>query len=63
MGQSLVQLPTAAGTHTPTPLKMLKLYEAQGTGDPGAVGLADLMNHFMQTILQGIPGSAGNAPV
>jgi hypothetical protein len=62
MGQSLVKLPTAAHAQTPTPLKMLKLYDAQGAGDPVAVGIAGSMNHFMQTVLQGIPGSAGQMP-
>jgi hypothetical protein len=61
-GQSLVKLPTAAHAQTPTPLKMLKLYDAQGSRDPVAVGIAGSMNHFMQTVLEGIPGSAGQMP-
>ncbi|WP_435513180.1 hypothetical protein [Variovorax sp. LT1R16] len=56
LGQSLVRLPTVAGARTPTPLKMLKAYGASGTVDPVGVGLAALMNEFMQTILLGIPG-------
>jgi hypothetical protein len=62
MGQSLVKLPTAASSQTPTPLKMFKLYDAQGTSDPVGMELAALMNDCMQTILRGIPGSNGQWP-
>ena len=62
LGQSLVSLPTAAGARTPTALKMLKAYGANGAHDPTAHGLAHCLNHFMQTILLGIPGAAGSHP-
>ena len=61
LGQSLVSLPTAAGARTPTALKMLKTYGANGGLDPTARGLAHYLNHFMQTILLGIPGAAGES--
>jgi hypothetical protein len=59
MGQSLVSLPTTIHTQTPTPLKMLLAYPAQGSVDPVGNGLAIEMNKHMQLILRGIPGSAG----
>lgn len=62
LGQSLVHLPTPAGARTPTALKMLKAYGANGALDPIAHGLARCLNHFMQTILLGIPGAAGREP-
>lgn len=62
LGQSLVHLPTPAGMRTPTALKMLKAYGANGALDPTARGLADCLNHYMQTILLGIPGGAGHQP-
>jgi hypothetical protein len=62
LGQSLVTLPTSAGARTPTALKMLKAYGANGALDPTAHGLARCLNHFMQTILLGIPGAAGCQP-
>jgi hypothetical protein len=62
LGQSLVRLPTPAGARTPTALKMLKAYGANGALDPTAHGLAHCLNHFMQTILLGIPGAAGRQP-
>lgn len=57
LGQTLVYLPTPFSLRTPTSLKMLLLYGANGTLDPQAEGLANLLNHNMQTILRGIPGS------
>jgi len=62
LGQTLVYLPTSATTRTPTALKMLKAYGANGELDPTACGLAKCLNHFMQTILRGIPGGAGYLP-
>ena len=62
LGQSLVRIPTSAGQQTPTPLKMLRGYGANGTLDPVAHGLADRLNHFMQTVLLGIPGAPGQWP-
>lgn len=62
LGQSLVHLPTPAGMRTPTALKMLKAYGANGALDPTARGLAGCLNHFMQTILLGIPGGVGHQP-
>jgi hypothetical protein len=62
LGQSLVRLPTPAGAQTPTALKMLRAYGADGTLDPVGFGLARVMNDFMQNILLGIPGGPGRAP-
>lgn len=62
LGQSLVYLSTSAGVRTPTALKMLWPYNANGTLDSTALGLANCLNHFMQTILLGNPGAAGSQP-
>jgi len=62
LGQRLVSLPTAAGARTPTALKMLKAYGANGALDPTARGLAHSLNHFMQTNLLGLHGAAGMQP-
>ena len=62
LGQSLVRLPTPASKQTPTALKMLKVYGANGELDQAGAALAHCMNHLMQTILRGIPGSTGNPP-
>ena len=56
LGQSLVQLPTSAGLQTPTSLKKLFAFDANGRSDPVGAGLALVMNNYMQTILLGIPG-------
>lgn len=63
LGQTLAYLPTAAGSQTPTTLKMLKAYSANGVPDPIALGLAAVLNDFMQTILRGVPGKRGNPPL
>ena len=47
---------------TPTALKMLRAYNTNNTLDPVAHGLALMLNDAMQTILRGIPGSAGRPP-
>lgn len=62
LGQSLVQLPTSAGLQTPTSLKMLSVFGANGRSDPTGAGLAHVMNDYMQTILLGIPGGPGQQP-
>jgi hypothetical protein len=62
LGQTLVYLPTPFNSRTPTPLKMLMAYDANGTLDPQAKELACLLNHKMQTILHGIPGGHGVPP-
>lgn len=62
MGQSLVKLPTPFNEQTPTQLKMLMCFDAEGTLDPIGHAIASHMNHMMQTILLGIPGNAENFP-
>ena len=62
MGQSLVRLPTLKHLETPTTLKMLKAYAAEGSCDPVGLGLAHELNEYMQRILRGIPGSPGHLP-
>lgn len=62
LGQTMVRLSTPAGQQTPTALKMLKAYGANGIFDPAACGLATELNHFMQIILRGIPGGIGFLP-
>jgi hypothetical protein len=62
MGQSLMLLPTVASAQTPTALKMLIAYDARGTLDPVAAGLAHEMNKHMQSILRGVPGGPSRLP-
>jgi hypothetical protein len=62
LGQTIVRLPTAADEQTPTALKTLRAYGANGSVDSVGHGLADRMNDLMQTILLGIPGGAGMPP-
>ena len=62
LGQSVVRLSTQAGAHTPTALKMLLAHGANGVLDPVGEGLGRLMNHFMQTVLLGIPGGPDHLP-
>lgn len=62
LGQSLVHLPTQVGVRTPTALKMLRAYGANSALDPASHGLAHCLNHFMQTILLGVPGGGGRQP-
>jgi hypothetical protein len=62
LGQTLVKLPTPAGVSTPTALKLLMQYGANGMVDPVASALARGLNSYMQTILLGIPGSASQQP-
>ncbi|MGQ4878908.1 hypothetical protein ACOJCM_10105 [Billgrantia sp. LNSP4103-1] len=62
LGQSLVCVPTPAGQRTPTALKMLLEYGANGELDPVAHSISECMNHFMQTILLGQPGGNGSLP-
>jgi hypothetical protein len=63
LGQSLVYLPTSASKRTPTALKVLQVYSANGELDPTALGLANCLNHFMQSVLLGNPGNVGRLPV
>ncbi len=62
MGQTLVHLATSAGDKTPTSVKMLAPYDANGLVDPQAHGLSYMMTHFMQTVLLGNPGGEGYLP-
>ena len=62
LGQSVVRLPTPAGDQTPTSLKMLLAYDANGTLDPYAHRLACIMNDRMQNIRLGIPGGTASNP-
>jgi hypothetical protein len=62
LGQSLVRLPTPSGKQLPAALKMLLAYGGSGPLDPIGVGLASSLNHYMQSILQGIPGGNGYPP-
>jgi len=62
LGQSLVYLPTPAGELTPTALKVLKAYGANGTLDPTAYELARWLNHFMQIVVHGNIGNIGSLP-
>lgn len=62
MGQSLVCVPTPASQRTPTALKALVAYGANGVLDPVPRDLAFALNNFMQSIVMGIPGSSGQLP-
>jgi hypothetical protein len=62
LDQSLVRVPTPVSQQTPTPLKILRAYGANGTVDPAAYSLAHCLNHFMQAILLGLPGTSGQWP-
>ena len=62
MGQSLVKLTTDFSDQTPTQLKMLLIFEADGEVDPIGFNIATYMNEFMQHILLGIPGKKGHLP-
>ena len=62
LGQSLVRLLTPVARQTPTALKMLRAYDANGTLDPVGYGLAYVLNDLMQTVLLGIPGGLGQPP-
>lgn len=62
LGQSLVFISNGAGLRLPTSLKLLVAYAANGPVDPTAYGLAGCLNHFMQTVLNGNPGSPNNPP-
>jgi hypothetical protein len=62
LGQSLIRVPTPAGPQTPTSLKMLRAYGANGTLNPTAYALATCLNHFMQTVLLGLPGASQQMP-
>lgn len=62
MGQSLVCVPTEASSRTPTALKALIAYGANGVLDPVARDLATGLNEYMQTIALGLPGAQNRQP-
>jgi hypothetical protein len=62
LGQSLVRIPTTASAQTPTPLKSLIAFGANGEVDSVAEALAGALNHYMQIIVRGIPGSENRQP-
>jgi hypothetical protein len=62
LGQSLVRVSTPASPETPTPLKLLGVYDANGIPDPVAWDIADTLNFFMAKILLGQPGRPGHPP-
>lgn len=62
LGQSLVFLRTPASDRTPTAVKVLRAYDANGEPDETASGLAWFLNECMQNILLGIPGTAEHPP-
>lgn len=62
LGQSLVRLPTPASSSTPTELKVMQMYPAGGAIDQTSHKIAYYLNHYMQIVLKGIPGSSGSEP-
>ncbi|WP_061960235.1 hypothetical protein [Cupriavidus pauculus] len=62
MGQTIVSLPIQSGGRVATPLRMLFMYGANGSVDQRAHALAYSMNHYMQTIMDGVPSDGGSSP-
>lgn len=60
-GQAVVQVVTEAGP-VPTILKMVLEHNPLGRSDANALQVAVNLNHFMQTVVKGIPGSHGQLP-
>jgi hypothetical protein len=56
IGQSVVLLPTANSTQTPTPLKMMLACGFDRPLDQDGAELASCLTHWMQIILRGEPG-------
>jgi len=63
LGQSLVRVPTPAGAETPTALKVLLSYGANGQLDQIGASIATYINDAMQSIVLGIPGQKGVLPM
>lgn len=62
LGQSVVRISDGLGNEIPTALKVMVADEAQGKMDYVGAGIAGLLNHFMQIVLSGEPGSPGRFP-
>jgi hypothetical protein len=62
MGQTVAFLQLPSGGVVPTPVKALMPFEGHHSPEPFAVDLAFQLNHYMQTILLGLPGTANAAP-
>lgn len=60
-GQAVVQVATEAGP-VPTILKMVVEHNPLGRSDANALRVAFHLNHFMQIVVKGIPGSQGQLP-
>ncbi|WP_235569995.1 hypothetical protein [Lysobacter sp. Root916] len=60
-GQAVVQVATEAGP-VPTVLKMVLEHNPLERSDANALQVALNLNHFMQTIVKGIPGAPGQLP-
>ena len=60
-GQAVVQVVTDAGP-VPTILKMVLEHNPLGRSDANALQVAFHLNHFMQTVVKGDPGSPGQFP-
>lgn len=60
-GQAVVQVETVYGP-VPTILKMLLVHNPLERSDDDAMMVANHLNHSMQSVVRGIPGSQGNLP-
>jgi hypothetical protein len=56
IGQSVTYLPLGGGAEAPTPVKAMVTDACNRTLDPEGVELAECLNHWMQSILLGLPG-------
>jgi hypothetical protein len=56
MGQGMAYLPLGGGFHAPTPLKAMATFDADHKPDEAATDLAHSLNHWMQSLLRGLPG-------
>lgn len=63
LGQALIILRSPDGKNSqPTSLKMLMAFGADGVCDTDGSAIAYCLNHFMQTIVMGVPGGIGKEP-
>jgi hypothetical protein len=56
IGQSVTYLPLGGGFEAPTPLKAMVMDACNRIPDPAGTELAWCLNHWMQAILNGLPG-------
>ncbi|TBA94354.1 hypothetical protein ELH55_34260 (plasmid) [Rhizobium ruizarguesonis] len=62
LGQTVVRIADGLGNEVPTALKAMVADHVNGKVHFVGAGIAGLMNHFMQIVLSGVPGRAGQFP-